>query len=73
MCQQATEIIDLSAYRNKISLKLIDIVDSEELVELFGERIPVVEIVAANNQLGWPFDVNLLDGWLSEYLRARQN
>lgn len=36
--------------------------DSQELVVLYGERIPVVKAIKTSNEIGWPFTLhNFID------------
>lgn len=42
----------------------IDIVESEQLVETYGERIPVIAVQGKTSDLGWPFDLALLSQYL---------
>jgi glutaredoxin len=54
LCEQAEAIL-----RNElcgITLQLVDIAESEELVACYGIRIPVVKIDGTDFELGWPFD-----------------
>jgi glutaredoxin len=54
LCEQAEAVL-----RNGlcgISLQLVDIAESEELVASYGLRIPVLRIDGTDLELGWPFD-----------------
>ncbi len=63
LCEQAaslfTQIIDT------FELEHIDIAGSEELVEKYGIRIPVVKS-ESGNELGWPFDLEMLQLFIHE-------
>lgn len=39
-----------------LRLSEIDIVESEELLERYGVRIPVLKFSEGEEELGWPFD-----------------
>lgn len=41
---------------NCFQVEVIDIVESDELVEQYGTRIPVVVKEGVQQDLGWPFD-----------------
>ncbi|MCH9799639.1 MAG: glutaredoxin family protein [Betaproteobacteria bacterium] len=54
LCEQAIELIS-SQYN--ITLALIEIADDDELIALYGTRIPVLQKVAnPSNELKWPFN-----------------
>ncbi|TKB50427.1 glutaredoxin family protein [Ferrimonas sediminicola] len=61
LCDQAAQLLDRlgGGYRR------IDIVDSEELVERYGVRIPVVRRPDGAEQ-GWPFDLAELQRFLED-------
>jgi hypothetical protein len=45
-----------------VDIECIDIADSDELVERFGVRIPVLRRARDQAELGWPFaDIELLE------------
>ncbi len=45
-----------------INIDKVEISDSEELVQQYGVRIPV--LVAKKGELGWPFEYQDLVDWL---------
>ena len=45
-------------------VELIDIADSEALVEAYGLRIPVLRRVDTGAELGWPFDTEQIVAFL---------
>lgn len=46
-------------------IELIDIVDDDDLFQRFSLSIPVLEHVASNNALAWPFDAASLRDFIS--------
>lgn len=46
----------LAQYPEQYQIELIDIVESDRLVELYGVRIPVIAKQGDIDGLGWPFD-----------------
>lgn len=66
LCEQAREIINHSNYLKDIELELTEIADSDELMKRYGIRIPVVRLDGENEEIGWPFDLERFDGWLTE-------
>ncbi|MGK0500488.1 MAG: glutaredoxin [Oceanicoccus sp.] len=55
LCEQAKALLEpmLGA---EWQLEELDISESDELIERYGIRIPVLLRVADNGELGWPFD-----------------
>lgn len=65
LCEMAREIV--SPLLNNYSLRLeeVDIAESEELVERYGVRIPVLKSPQHIDELGWPFDSMQVDNFLA--------
>jgi len=53
LCDQAFSLCEQAGIAAQV--ELVDIVEDEKLVELYGFCIPVLEDTAKNNQLYWPF------------------
>jgi len=53
LCEQALEIC--LSITDASNIKVIDIVEDDKLVELYGVHIPVVERLNDNAKLFWPF------------------
>jgi len=53
LCEQAFELCQQADIANVV--EIIDIVDDEKLVELYGISIPVLENIATAQKLFWPF------------------
>ena len=49
-----------------IMLTLVDIVDEEDLVEHYGQHIPVMQRDIDGKELFWPFDLATLTQFVSE-------
>lgn len=56
LCEQALELVDPLLSDYSFSLETVDIADSDELVEKYGIRIPVLRRPDIDKELGWPFD-----------------
>ena len=62
LCEQAEAlllpVLDYlkGSYPDGVNLKLVEISDSETLVERYGIRIPVIRVEGQEEELGWPFD-----------------
>lgn len=63
LCELAeAEVMPL--VQHGLLVELIDIVDSEALVEAYGLRIPVLRRVDTGAELGWPFDTEQIVAFL---------
>lgn len=67
LCEQAQAIVAQLQQEFAITLTQVDIAEGEQAaqwVQLFGERIPVLENTDQGVMLDWPFDVDTLCEWL---------
>lgn len=55
LCDRALEVIQASLRWQTYALEMIEIADSEALIEAYGTKIPVLEMHVGGNQLCWPF------------------
>jgi glutaredoxin len=65
LCEQAKDLIEPHLDLHGLQLKAIEISDSDELMIRYGIRIPVIQREDNGEELGWPFDVEQLHGFLS--------
>lgn len=70
LCEQAETVLATLADLNGLSWKPVDIASSEQLVAIYGIRIPVIKVDGAEDDLGWPFDEPALLDYLSRNLPA---
>lgn len=56
LCELAVAIVSPLLSHFPLRLKEIDIAESDELVERYGVRIPVLKSPHHLDELGWPFD-----------------
>ena len=56
LCELAEEVLMPLVYEIGLWVELVDIADSEQMVEAFGLRIPVLRRVDTGEELDWPFD-----------------
>lgn len=77
LCELAKEQLAPLLEDYPLSLLEVDIADhsnSEQLMELYGVRIPVIQLANVNEDLpasgnvdlGWPFDTNTVRQWLTD-------
>ena len=56
LCEVAEGVLMPLVYEDGLLVELVDIADSEETVEAYGLRIPVLRRVDTGAELDWPFD-----------------
>ncbi len=56
LCELAEDILWPLLDELDLSLKQVDIAESDELIEAYGVRIPVLLAEGCEGDLGWPFD-----------------
>lgn len=66
LCEEAKAILQqlMAQQPEYYQIEMVDIASSDELIEYYGARIPVVKVSAGNNDLGWPFDLALLEAFV---------
>ncbi len=67
LCELAEELLrDLQSQRAGLQVEKIDIANDDQLIELYGVRIPVLKRLSDGAELGWPFDDLALREWLAD-------
>ena len=66
LCEQALTLLKAVEDQGSISVELVEISESDQLLARYGERIPVIQRESDRSELGWPFD----ELQLSEFLAA---
>ncbi len=69
LCELAEAVIARSPNVNRFVCRVVDIADSDELMEQYGIRIPVVKDEASGAELGWPFDLQQFEHFLQQCQR----
>tara|TARA_R100000656_G_scaffold68162_1_gene51494 strand:- start:1483 stop:1731 length:249 start_codon:yes stop_codon:yes gene_type:complete len=64
LCELAREVISPLLSHHSLYLEEIDIAESDELIEKYGVRIPVLKSPLHIDELGWPFDSAQADSFL---------
>lgn len=54
LCEQAEALLHC-AYPHDLQLQKIDIAENDDLLALYGIRIPVIQSLKTGKELGWPF------------------
>lgn len=65
MCEKAKIILWPVLLKYQYSLVEIDIAASDELIELYGTRIPVLGTLDKSSELNWPFSADDVEKLLS--------
>lgn len=66
LCDQAYELMMPAIAQKRITVTHSDILDDPALEERYGIHIPVIQDAASLRELGWPFDLDQLENFLSE-------
>ena len=66
LCDQALEVIDTVLDLQYFDKKIIDIAESDALIEEYGTRIPVLKFARTNEELGWPFGAEELVAFIGK-------
>lgn len=76
LCEQAEELLQpvldyINAKLEKeVVLMPVEISESEDLVEQYGIRIPVLRVQGQSEELGWPFDQAIAFAYLQGALAS---
>lgn len=68
LCDEARDLLDLvlSSKGESIDYPYIDIAVDDQLMELYGESIPIIKATHSPAQIGWPFDSTTLINFLNK-------
>ena len=66
LCDDGYLILDQFIRQGIVAVEKIEIADSDELIESYGIRIPVIKRLDTGYELGWPFDESELTTFLVE-------
>ncbi|CBL46738.1 Hypothetical protein HDN1F_31550 [gamma proteobacterium HdN1] len=65
LCEQAEALCTAVLNPEFFALELCDIALQDVLMERYGVRIPVLQVKASGEELGWPFDAEGLMAFLA--------
>jgi hypothetical protein len=66
LCEQAEALCLACLNPEFFEIQLFDISVSDELIDSYGVRIPVLKRVRNEAELGWPFDASTVMEFLEE-------
>lgn len=55
LCELAEDILLVVTQQSGIEYQVIEIADSDVLLDLYGVRIPVIKRLDTKAEIGWPF------------------
>jgi len=64
LCEQAMAMLQPLQMKDIVAVTEVDIADDEELLESYGVRIPVLRRQDNGAELGWPFGMEEIEGFL---------
>lgn len=68
LCELAEQQLREAQIQVSLQWQWTEIVDSEDLMERYAVRIPVVAESVSGAEIGWPFDQIELQNWLSQFI-----
>jgi hypothetical protein len=70
LCEQAIGMFYYAKQQKLIDetvvMELVDIVTDDQLVDIYGVRIPVLVNTQTHAELGWPFELDDLVRWVNQ-------
>ena len=66
LCEIANGLLKSVSLEHPFTLKIVDIANNDRLFEKYGIRIPVIKFEHADQELGWPFDIDELQDFLRQ-------
>lgn len=67
LCEQAEQILVHTPLDTPMPVDVVDISESEELVQKYGERIPVLRMEPEGKELDWPFSAEDVIAFLGNH------
>lgn len=65
LCDEAEQVLIHALDLQSIAVEVVDIAESDELMDAYALRIPVLRHGASANDLGWPFDVDQVQAFVA--------
>jgi hypothetical protein len=67
LCEQALELIQPVLAQMELHVVEVDIAEHDDLLALYGVRIPVVKLAEVEHDLGWPFNADEFADYIARY------
>ena len=66
LCDEAMTLLQQLEFENPVMIEMVDIIESDDLVNTYGERIPVLKRLRDGVELGWPFTIEELPAFFAD-------
>jgi len=70
LCEQALVLLQELQPSMGFLIEAVEIADSDDLIEAYGIRIPVIQYANSTDELGWPFNSEQLAAFLTSADRS---
>ncbi len=64
LCEEAEAMLEFLHTQGKCSWKAVEISDSDQMIEEYGLKIPVIGKMDGE-EIGWPFSFEELSAWIN--------
>ena len=64
LCDLAQQELEKTAYYSSLEIEMRNVRDNTQWYHYYGVRIPVLKRVDNENEIGWPFDSQMLEAFL---------
>lgn len=68
LCEIAWDLLVPLVSTLPLRLEEVDIAESDDLIDRYGVKIPVLKFADSDEELGWPFDAVQASGFLQHHL-----
>lgn len=68
LCEKAEQQLEFLRQQGIVDWEPVEISESDELIESYGIRVPVVGEKGGGREIGWPFELGQLHQWVNEGL-----
>ncbi len=68
LCEVAEKVIGNVLSQDYFDITVIDIAESDAMIECYGTRIPVLQVKKNQDEIGWPFDEAQLMSFIEKSL-----
>lgn len=65
LCDLALNVLQSSKHFSNLDIEKVNIRSNTDLFHLYGARIPVIKRLDNQLELGWPFDEQMVEAFLS--------
>lgn len=66
LCDDAEQVLVSCLDLSQVQIELVDIAESDDLMQAYATRIPVLRHVPSNADLGWPFQADKVQDFIAQ-------